>query len=139
MKAVSDLSVPPALSLSWAGLVSSPSLEDADPAREGSPQRRVSSESGAGLVTWLRHPRTGAAARTPAPSKFTVAESFWGFPGSSAGKESACHAGDPHSIPGSGRSAGGGIGYPLQCSCLENAMDREAWRATLHGVAKHRT
>ena len=37
-----------------------------------------------------------------------------GFPGSSAGKESACNAGDPGSIPGSGRSAGGGIGYPLQ-------------------------
>ena len=36
-----------------------------------------------------------------------------GFPGSSVGKESACHAGDPGSIPGSGRSTGGGIGYPL--------------------------
>ena len=40
-----------------------------------------------------------------------------GFPGSSAGKESACNAGDPGSIPGSGRSAGGGIDYPLQNSC----------------------
>ena len=39
-----------------------------------------------------------------------------GFPGSSAGKESACNAGDPSSIPGSGRSAGEGIGYPLQYS-----------------------
>ena len=39
-----------------------------------------------------------------------------GFPGSSAGKESACDAGDPGSIPGSGRSAGEGIGYPLHCS-----------------------
>ena len=38
------------------------------------------------------------------------------LPGSSAGKESACSAGDPDSIPGSGRSAGEGIGYPLQCS-----------------------
>ena len=39
-----------------------------------------------------------------------------GFSGSSAGKESACNAGDPGSIPGLGRSAGEGIGYPLQCS-----------------------
>ena len=39
-----------------------------------------------------------------------------GFPGSSAGKESACNAGDPSSIPGSGRSAGEGINYPLQYS-----------------------
>ena len=40
----------------------------------------------------------------------------WGFPGSSAGKESSCNAGDPGSIPGSGRSRGEGIGYPLQFS-----------------------
>ena len=40
-----------------------------------------------------------------------------GFPGSSVGKESACNAGDPSSIPGSGRSLGEGIGYPLQDSC----------------------
>jgi len=39
-----------------------------------------------------------------------------GFPGSSAEKESACNAGDPSLIPGSGRSTGEGIGYPLQCS-----------------------
>ena len=43
-----------------------------------------------------------------------------GFPGSSAGKESACNVGDPGSIPGSGKSPGEGIGYPLQYSCLEN-------------------
>ena len=40
----------------------------------------------------------------------------WGFPGSSAGKQSTCNAGDPGSIPGSGRSTGEGIGYPLQYS-----------------------
>ena len=39
-----------------------------------------------------------------------------GFPDSSAGRESTCNAGDPASIPGSGRSAGEGIGYPLQCT-----------------------
>ena len=49
-----------------------------------------------------------------------------GFPGSSAGKESACYAGDPGSIPGSESSPGEGIGYPLQYSCLGNRMDGEA-------------
>ena len=42
-------------------------------------------------------------------------------------------------IPGSGRSLGGGHGYPLQYSCLKNPMDREAWRATVHRVGKSRT
>ena len=59
----------------------------------------------------------------------------WG----SAGKEPACSAGDPGSIPGLGRSPGEGIGYPLQYSCLENPMDRGAWWAIVHGVAKSRT
>ena len=56
-----------------------------------------------------------------------------GFPGSSAGKEPACNAGDPGSIPGSGRSPGEGIGYPLQYSGLENFVD-----SIIHGVAKLR-
>ena len=43
---------------------------------------------------------------------------------------------DTGSIPGSGRSPGGGHGNPLQYSCLENPMDRGAWQATVHGVAK---
>ena len=46
-----------------------------------------------------------------------------GFPDSSAGKESACNVGDPSLIPGLGRSAGEGVGYPLQYSGLENSMD----------------
>ena len=58
------------------------------------------------------------------------------FPGSSDGKESACNAGDLGSIPGSLRSSGGGHGNPLQCSCLENPMDRGAWWATVHGGPK---
>ena len=61
------------------------------------------------------------------------------FPGganSSDSKESACSAGDPGSIPGSGRSPGEGNGNPLQYSCLENSMERIAWRATVHGVEK---
>ena len=99
-------------------------------------------------------------------------------PGSLAGKESTCNAGDPASIPGLERSPGKGIGnplryswvslvaqsvktacsvgdlgsipglerspgerngYPLQYSGLENSMDRGAWQATVHGVAKSRT
>ena len=61
------------------------------------------------------------------------------FPGDSDGKASAYNAGDLGLIPGSGRSPGEGNGNPLQYSCLENPMDREAWEATVHGVAKTRT
>ena len=46
-----------------------------------------------------------------------------GFPGGSEGQASACNAGDPGSIPGSGRSPGEGNGNPFQHSCLENPMD----------------
>ena len=62
-----------------------------------------------------------------------------GFPGGSDGKQSACNVGDLGSIPGSGRSPGKRNGYPLQYSCLENPMDRGAWRATVHRVTKSRT
>ena len=61
------------------------------------------------------------------------------LPGGSEDKASACNAGDLGSIPGLGRSPGEGIGNPLQYSCLENPMDRGAWWATVHGVAKSRT
>jgi len=54
-------------------------------------------------------------------------------------KQPACNAADPGSIPGSGRSPGEGIGYPLQYSCLESSMDRGAWKAAVHGVTKSRT
>ena len=60
----------------------------------------------------------------------------WGFPGGSDGKEFAHEARDPASIPGSGRSPGEGNGYPLQYSCLENCINRGAWWAKIHGVAK---
>ena len=62
-----------------------------------------------------------------------------GFPACSDGKASACNAGDPGSIPGLGRPAGGGHGNPPQHSCLENPMDRGAWWATVHGVTESRT
>ena len=57
-------------------------------------------------------------------------------PCSSVGTESTCSEGNPGSIPGLGRSPGGGHGNPLQYSCLENAMDRGAWWVTVRGVAK---
>ena len=64
---------------------------------------------------------------------------IWNTYGDSEDKASACNAGDQGSIPGLGRSPGEGNGNPLQCSCLENPMDRGACRATVHGVAKSRT
>ena len=65
-----------------------------------------------------------------------------GFPGGLVGQDSTCSAGDTGDaglIPGLGRSPGEGHGNPLQYSCLDNAMDRGAWRATVHGVARSRT
>ena len=61
------------------------------------------------------------------------------FPGGSDGKASAYNAGEPGSNPGSGRSPGEGNGNPLRYVCLENPMDRGAFWATVHGVAKSRT
>ena len=52
---------------------------------------------------------------------------------------SACKAGDLGLIPGSGRSPGEGNGYPVQNSCLENSMDRGAWWAIVHAIAKSQT
>ena len=62
-----------------------------------------------------------------------------GIPGSSDGKESACNAEDPGSIPGSGRSPEEGHGNPFHYSCQENPMDRGAWQATVYGITKSRT
>ena len=59
--------------------------------------------------------------------------------GGSDGKESARNAGELDLFPGLGRALGGGNGNPLQYSCLGNPMDRGAWWATVHGVAKSQT
>ena len=59
-----------------------------------------------------------------------------GFPGSSVVKNPPANAGDMGSIPGSERSPGGGNDNPLQYYSLEKSMDRGAWWATAHGVAK---
>ena len=65
-----------------------------------------------------------------------------GFPGGLAVKippANAGDAGDEGSMPGLGRSPGGGNGNPLQYSCLENSMDQRAWRAAVHEVGKSQT
>ena len=58
------------------------------------------------------------------------------FPGGSVVKNLPANVRDAGSIPGSGRSPGGGHGNPVQYSCLENPMDREAWWSTIHGVTR---
>ena len=64
-------------------------------------------------------------------------ETPWsGLPWWLSAKESACNAADASSVPGLGRSPGEGNGNLLQYSCLENLMDRGAWRAAVHGVTK---
>ena len=68
-----------------------------------------------------------------------VANESWGFPGGSDGKESTCNEGNLGSIPGLGRSPGGGHGNPLQYSCLENAHGQRSWQAAVHGVTKNQT
>ena len=61
------------------------------------------------------------------------------FPGGSVVKNLPDNVRDAGSIPGLERSLGEGNGNPLQNSCLENPLDREAWQATVHRVAKSRT
>ena len=83
------------------------------------------------LFSWYR------VRRTASHSFIYLFIYYMGFPGGSAlSKEFACNAGDPGLIPRLGRCPGEGNGNPLQYSCLENAMDRRAWWATVHGVAK---
>ena len=62
-----------------------------------------------------------------------------GLPWWLSGKESACSARDPGSVPGWRRSSGVGIDSPLQYSCLENSMDRGAWWTTVQAIAQHQT
>jgi len=69
-------------------------------------------------------------------------EEFLGFPGGAAGKESTCQCRRCQRRvfnPWVGRSPGGGNGKPIQHSCLENPMDRGAWRATVCGITKSQT
>ena len=89
--------------------------------------------------TWLR----GQTIVTILQKGVRDVKLIWeGFPGGSDSKTSACNSGDPGLILGSGRhpssSPGEGNGNPLQYSCLENPMDRGAWRTTVHRVTKIR-
>ena len=70
---------------------------------------------------------------------FCSSHSERGRPWWLSGKEPACNAGDVGSVPGLGRSPGGGNGCPPQYSCLEDSMDRGAWWATVHGVTNSQT
>ena len=87
-------------------------------------------------ATWQQHQQQQLILGCRSWTRVYISE---GFPGGLAGKESAYNAGDLGSIPGSGRSPGGGNGTTLQYSCLENPMDRGVWRATVHGATKGRT
>ena len=96
-----------------------------DPLRDRSHSRTCALRSWTGHSKWAEqnYPRSGAGLS----------------PGSSVGNDSIYKAGgsgDVGSIPGMGRSPGGGNGNPLQYSCLGNLMDTGSWRATVHGVAK---
>ena len=66
-------------------------------------------------------------------------QSSRGFPGGSVIKNPPTSAGDAGSIPGWGRYSGEGSRNPVQDSCLENPLDKGAWQATVHGVAKIQT
>ena len=78
----------------------------------------------------------------PILRKYSIVHNHSGLPRWLRGKdplavqETARNVGDTGLIPGLGRSPGGGHGNPLQCSCLENPMDRGAWPATVHGVTR---
>ena len=73
--------------------------------------------------------------RRPFSTLWVVSVGLCGFPRWLSGKESPANTGSMGLIPGSGRSPGGGKGNPLQCSCLEDSMDRGAWQAAVHRVA----
>ena len=72
-------------------------------------------------------------------TRFESWHHHFGFLDGLRGQESTCKSGDPGLIPGTGRSLRGENGNPPQYSCLEDPMDRGAWRTTVHGVAKSRT
>ena len=85
---------------------------------------------GTDLVMWSL--RSKEFSQLAAEEEVGDSDSEGAFTGGSHGKESACNAGDPASIPGWGQSPGGRNGNPFQYSRLENPMDRGAWQAIVH-------
>ena len=88
------------------------------------------------ILQWARQLPKPKIYLAPNLTRAVVEKHCSKFSHSSVDKESACNAGDPDSIPGRERSLGEGNGNSLQYSCLENPMDREAWQAIVHGVAR---
>ena len=126
------------LSTMWETQVRS--LGQEDPLEK---EMTILSSSLAWRIPWTEEPSGLKSTRLQrvGPDRATThthAVSF-GLPCSSAGNESAHIVGDLGSVPGPGRSPGGGHGNPLQYSCLEDPTDREAWEATDCGVTKSRT
>ena len=101
-----------------------PATENFDPNSPDLPKLRVFAASSCYLVCMR---------------SFLLSDYWQGFPGGSVAKESTCSTGELCSIPGLGRCPGEGNGSRLQCSCLENPMDRGAWWATVHRLAKSQT
>ena len=99
----------------------------------GSPDSSVGKESACNAGDPSLIPGSGSS---PGEGIGYTLQYFGGFPGGSDCKEFPCNVEDLGSIPGLGRFPGEGKGYPLQYSCLENLMDRGAWQATAHGIAK---
>ena len=83
---------------------------------------------------WASALRARPIARQELGARWTQSGAFCcSCPGTLDGEESACSAGEPRSVPGSGRSPGDGTGNLFRHSCLENSLDRGAWGATVHG------
>ena len=114
--------------------------EAQQPLLAGSAESHSPSPSPSGLLQALENSWPGQSSGFRATCTLDVIP-LLGFPGGSVVKKPPANAGDVgHSglIPELGRSSGGGHGNRLQCSCLENSMDRGAWQATVHGAAKSR-
>ena len=116
--------------LGWVAILSS---RDSSQPRDRTPPSSTSSASADGFFTTSA---TWEIPETHCIYSHLLGQITLGFPGGSEVKVSASNVGDLGLIPGLGRSPGEGNGNPVQYSCLENPMDRGAWWATVHRVAK---
>ena len=132
LKECSLFYVEPMIILMWSYAVESSCLPGG-----GENWVRIDSDSHLGKKLVLREETNSEGALVD--RRFAGVPVMWGLPQWLSSKESACNAEDTGSIPGWGRSPGGGHGNPLPYSCLENPMDRGAWWATVHRVTKSQT